>query len=479
MKNFKKLIALMLIFLLSFSLSACGGKNNKGNETSATVTEEPAATEEPTEEATPEPTQEAVDPYPAFDMGGRTIKIAQWWDRYYDSGDTKVEDNPNVTNVETAQMQLDNLRRIEAKYNCKIEFVNLSWSGMIESINTSIAAGTPDMDIYTVDLQFGIPALANGLAMPVKDYAPATSDVMTGQSFIQTMDTFGETYLFHEKGVDGGGLIMGYNADLINSLGLEDPQALYEKGEWTWDKFAEYAKAATKDTDGDSTPDQYGWAGVYGTTLGFVYANNGVIAPGETEQLSSTNVVEAYDFINKLYNVDKSAKYFNNTEDTFTENLYAWANGNVLFWGGQAWMFKAGATNYGADFEYHVVPFPKGPHGDGTIYTPKGGNWYMLPKGTKNPDQVYQVFEEYCNWFNGDTSYINDTTDLETYFLDTRDMEIALDVANKSTLDLAEKVGFNLGEFSNSIVTGEKTVAQAVETYKPLLQDSLNNVFKK
>ena len=50
-------------------------------------------------------------------------------------------------------------------------------------------------------------------------------------------------------------MYMTYNAAMIDSLGLEAPESLAEKGEWTWDKFAEYAKACTQDTDGDGNMD--------------------------------------------------------------------------------------------------------------------------------------------------------------------------------------------------------------------------------
>lgn len=467
MKEAKKLIALLLVTTLSFSLAACGGKTpaNGDNKTDPTKAPTKAA-------------EETADVYPAFDMGGKTIQIAQWFEKYYDSNHTKIDDNPNVVNAETAQMQLDNLRRIEKKYNVKIDFVTKSWDGMKESINTSIAAGTPEMDIYTTDLQFGIPAVANGLAIPIKEYAPKYSDVMNKQVIVRTLETLGETYLFAAKGLETGGVLC-YNADLIKALGLEDPQALYEKGEWTFDKFAEYAKLATKDTDGDGTMDQYGLSGVYGTNLGFIYANNGNLASGAKEEMSSTNVMEAFEFLNKLYNVDKSAVFFQETDNTWDENLYAWTNGNILFWGGAAWILGNGKTNYGVEFEYHVVPYPRGPHGDGTATGTMGGHWYMIPKGIENADKIYQVYEEYLNWFNFDTDYIYDTEGYEQYFQSEKDIEIAAKMGEGNVLDYSNYVGFNIADPYNAITTGQMTVSQAIETYKPVLQQKLDEVLKQ
>lgn len=475
----RRLFALIMVFVFVLSLAACSNGKDKDQATVVKTDEKETSTE--TTAPTTEIETEVVDPYPAFDMGGRTINIGQWFDRYYDSNHTSISDNPNLTNEVTAKMQLENVRRIEKKYNVKIVSHNLAWAGVVESLNTSVAAGTPEMDVYTVDLQFGTPAIANGLAMPVSEYAPEYSDVTTNQTFMKTLEVLGDAYVFAPKTLASGGLFMGYNAEMIESLGLEDPQSLYKKGEWTWEKFAEYALAATKDLDGDGIPDQFGYAGISGTNYGFVYANNGVLAKPEKEALSSKEVMEAYSFLDRLYNVDKSAKWFTETDDPNSENLYAWAKGNILFWGTRAWQLLAGVNNFGADFEYHIVPFPVGPSGDGSKTTPVGGQWYMIPKGVENPEQVYQIMEEYFNWFNFDTSYIYDTESFEQYFLNEKDMEIALEAGgvDKEVLDVAFHVGFNLAEFDLAIVTGEKTVAQAVEEYKLILQDKLNSVFNK
>ena len=44
--------------------------------------------------------------------------------------------------METAEMQFANLKRVEEKYNVRLEYVNLTWNGIMESINTFICALT-------------------------------------------------------------------------------------------------------------------------------------------------------------------------------------------------------------------------------------------------------------------------------------------------------------------------------------------------
>lgn len=54
-----------------------------------------------------------------------------------------------------------------------------------------------------------------------------------------------------------GGGIMFYNQDILAQAGLEDPNALWKRGEWTYDKVREYAVACTK-FDQNGKPVQFG-----------------------------------------------------------------------------------------------------------------------------------------------------------------------------------------------------------------------------
>ena len=97
-------------------------------------------------------------------------------------------------------MKLDAVRAVEEKWNCKIEWVNLGWDGIIDSINTSVTAGTPDCDIYLTDLQFGISPVANGYVQKISDYAPADSDILTDGTVFTRQNLLGnDDYLFHES----------------------------------------------------------------------------------------------------------------------------------------------------------------------------------------------------------------------------------------------------------------------------------------
>ena len=474
----KKFIAILLTLAMIFTLAACGKDKttDTGNDTKATPTEA-APTEVP-----------VVDNYEAFDFGERTIKVGVWWDYFYTSVHTDINEDPLLTNTETAQMKLDNVRRIEEKYNCRIEFVNLGWDGIMSSINTSVTAGTPECDIYETDLQFGIPAVLNGLAQDITTFASENSDLYGDQKIIKFLKAEGKEilgkgeYFFTEQGPAQTGIFLGYNATMINDLGLEDPQALYNKGEWTWEKFAEYAKAGTKDVDNDGTTDIYGFGGVFTDLVnGLVLNNGGSIVQGDMEGLSSTPVVESFEFINQLYNTDKSARPWNGND--WNDNMLAWSDGKVMFWSAQAWLLKQeidAARAEGAElpFEFHVVPYPTGPSGDGVPTSPTIGNWYIIPVGVQEPGKVLQIYEEFLNWHGGDSEYRDDPTWFESCFTTMEDVDIAYKCCANLKMDTwGSYAGFF--DFGGAIwwpivVRYDTTVAQAVEAAKPVLQGTLD-----
>ncbi len=487
LRKSKRFIALLLSLVMIVSMVGCSNKTKPadsevspaaGDDAGITATTAPTQTAEPTEEA--DATKN--DTYQAFDLGGRTIKVGLWWDYYYDSDNQDINDDPKLTNTETAQMKLDNVRRIEEKYNCKIDFVNLGWNGVINSINTSIPAGTPECDVYITNLQFSVPAAFAGLVYDLKDIALEGSDLFGKQSVIEPLEGLGGTYFFNEVGLPIGGVFMGYNRTMVEDLGLEDPQQLYKDGKWTWEKFAELAKAGTQDTNKDGTNDTYGFSGAWNQMIDQLVQNNGgSIAGSETEGLSSKPVMEVLEFVNKLYNEDKSVRPWN--QDDWDDNVNAFVSGKVLFWSAAAWLLKQqndlAAENGGElSFDYGVVPYPIGPSGDGKLYSPPAGNMYMIPIGVEEPGKVLQVMEEFLNWYDGDTSYRDDPTWFESCFQTEEDVQIAYDCYENTKLDPwgALSPYFDMGStvFFPICVDKEQTVSQAVEAAKPVLQGAID-----
>lgn len=66
----------------------------------------------------------------------RVITIGTTWDLYWDSFDGSIEDNPYYSGTTADEMMFAKVKQIEEKWNVKFEYINLTYAGAKESINT-------------------------------------------------------------------------------------------------------------------------------------------------------------------------------------------------------------------------------------------------------------------------------------------------------------------------------------------------------
>lgn len=471
MKKFKKLAAFGIAAAMTLSMAGCGSdkKDDKKESTQATGSENDTQN-----------TQSTGDT-PYNDGETRTIKIGTWWDMYYDSTNKDIYDDPSVSDEELAQKHFDALKRVEEKYNVRIEYVNLTYDGIQESINNSILAGKPDCDIYLVNSTFGVPAVSNGYVQKLEDVLPADADIFTNQNYLKATDLpFDGTYLFEVVGgekVPEASYCLAFNKQMLEDAGLENPNALYERGEWTWDKWREYLLALTKDSDGDGVTDVYGYGARYDFLINGLTMSNGTqIAASDKENLSSKEVGEVLDFIYKLYNVDHIAKPWN--VDDFNANHLAYQDGSVACWITAAWIAD-GDDDVG--FEQIWCPFPIGPSGNQETNARKNAadsTFYMIPTGVEDPYLVYSVFSDYQNWYEDDfelRDWVND------WWHDCALTEENYDVMYYN--GEATQIDFwaSITDINNNLpqlLDGTMTAAQFQESYKNSAQSYLDQLFK-
>jgi ABC-type glycerol-3-phosphate transport system substrate-binding protein len=467
----KKFLAIGLSLAMVAGLTACGGST----ETASTAS---TGTEKTTESTAAESTDTT-----AKSGEKRTIKIGTWYDHYYDSTNTDIHDDPSVADEELAQEHFDVVKEVEEKYNVEIEFVNLTYTGIQESINTSILAGQPDCDIYEVDLSFGIGAALNGYATNLEDILPSDSDIFNDQMVFSQVDIGLDdgVYLFQSNSAEmvlANTYMLAFNKQMLDEAGLEDPNELYARGEWTWDKWREYLLALTQDTDGDGVTDVYGYGSRYDFLLYNLLMSNGTtIASSDTENLSSPEVTEVLDFIYNLYNVDHVANPWNADDWDYNQNCYM--DGRVAFWIDAAWISSA---NEDANLEFDVVwcPWPIGPSGDEATNKFKNvssGNAWMIPAGVEDPELVYNVFYDWQNWYHGDTDLRDgDLTWWEDCAITEENYEVMEYMGQRGAFDLWNSLGLEWDW--TQLLTGEMTAAQFQETYKQNVQDALDVFYK-
>ncbi len=407
------------------------------------------------------------------------INIGVYQDMYYDSSHTAIEDNPNLGDQDVAQMQLDNVRAVEKRYNCKFFFKNLTWEGITESINTSIMSGTPDCQLYDVQFSYGIPAVMAGSCQALEDFIPAGDDVFTDQKYMKSLKVMGQdkTYLFSSSGgIDTTATGLCFNMDIVcKERGLENPQDIYDRGDgWTWDVFQEYLEKCTFDRDGDGSVDVYGYGGVWTNTLDQLLMSNGTgIAFSDKQLLTTKADVEVLTFIDNMYNKNKIAKPWD--ESDFMGNGRTWADGLVAFWPAQHWLLNENDI-YNKDWELGVVPWPTGPSGNKETNAANrvGGDWMMIPVGVDNPYTIYSVYADYQRWYGDDMGLICDTSWAEDCFVTERNFNYIVEMSKP------EKAVFDVGaicqtDFSlQPMLLGTETAAQVAEKYSNDIQNQLD-----
>lgn len=486
MKNLKKFLALGLAAAMTLSMAACG----KGGTTAGGNNGAPATNDD--------------------------ISIGTWWVQYYDSTQAK-EDAPDwqsnqdaegdsaetletkAFNRNICELKFANVDKIEQKYGVTFHWDNLTFPGVKESINTSILAGSPDCDIYLVDAGMALPAQMNGLALDLKTVLPEDADVFNEQKIMSYLDMGdGKVCILMrqeaQKQVEAT-YPLGFNMQMLADNNLEDPRDLYERGEWTWDKFIEYCKVLTQDTDGDGQIDQYGYCGYENETLEQLMMSNGAnIASGQTETLSSAGVAEALQMMSDMYNVyNVCYPYdFDGTPSDSMRNQYT--QGNIGFFPIAAWIASGngdydygGSTGTTLPFDTAYVRWPVGPSGNKDTNAGKNltsGEFYIIPAGVVEPEKVYNVLYDMWNWFDGDTSIRDDKKALNWWYgvtakteeLQNANFDVMKDCGANTTFDLWNSMGFTYD--LQSLIKGETTPAQFQETYKQQVQDGLDAFYK-
>lgn len=465
----KKFLSMLLICSMVFAMVACGG--NEGGK------------------ATPTPGQEKVTPHPElYSETKRVINIGTWYEQYYTSAHSKIDDNPSVANVEQAEMQLQNMRNVEARYNIELYYKNLTWNGVIESINTTIMAGSPTCEIYMVDLQFGIPAVLAGYGEALEDFL--TPEEMVNDNLQGFALPGGKTYLFKARYTNTDAYALGYNKALIEAANLEDPYNLYQRGEWTWAKWSEYMEKLTDVANG-----QYGYRGAWTTTLSSLLFSNGasIASPkpdangNVTQMLDSQATTEVLNFLKEIY-VDKGFSFWNaDCDSDWDSNVYAFGKGNIAFFPAACWIVQAADPDHAIDLG--IVPYPVGPSlGDQhqAYQNQTNGTFYMIPKNIQNPKQIYYVIKDYTAWYGDDLELRDDTEWAEEWMAGSKNNEnnfpVLVSMGDEDadySLDLWDQVSYDTAITIRAIIDGSCEVAQFIETNKQLVQDYLDTNFGK
>ncbi len=340
MRKMRKIVAAVLTGVMVLSMAACGKTDNKPT---------PSATPSQGAETTPETTKPADDP--------KKETTLVWGTHWVNGLDPHVVDEITGEPVMAAEQRTARLAAEKAvleQLGVKFEYVQMATE---KDVLTSEMAGRPICDIATV---WG-----------------GCESTLLKQNVVQNLDAY--EHLFRENEEMGWMLydklyghyyMMGdvcrfmqrwplvYNIDMIKEAGVENPNVLFEKGEWTWSKFKELLtqlKAAYADND---TIDVYN-TDFRMATLSAAYSNGAYIYGAAGVGAADQKMVDAVDFMQGLINdglLTFQIASWNELQPDWLNNCNRFNGSTTVFTDCADWVLGQGNQNGDA---VGIVPWPR------------------------------------------------------------------------------------------------------------------------
>lgn len=468
----KKALALLLSAAMVMTAAGCGNQegdpsssgagNSSGSNESGSVSGGQESEGEPSEQEPEEP---------SYDFGGRTVRIGSYYDM-----------TPKADGDLISQAFAKRIAYVEENYNCNIEFVVVSDNSqtLAEVYATSVLSGAPCCDVgYTLSYRL-LPALIEGgIAQPISDLGVVDySDPWYDDAATEAGTYKGKQYTM---GMRGAGVQYGifWNKTLFDRYGLPDLYDLYEKGEWTWEKFKEIALAGNQDLDGDGEYDVHGFNQRENLVWSFM-TSNGADAVKKTDAgielaLETPEALEALEFY---------ADFMQNVP-----HLKGWLGD----WQSQIWDFRDGNScmcyeawwisgNYLTEMEdeWGFVPFPMGPSGTEYVSYGKEASPYMMLNGIENPEEVaqiidliFQIFEDEDEWEDAIMAAF------EANATDAKAVDVCLELSQKNKI--SPLMGFGdlndmINNMLNTLSNGENTPQTALEANRSALEAAVADI---
>lgn len=182
-----------------------------------------------------------------------------------------------------------------------------------------------------------------------------------------------------------GGVILYYNKSMIKDSGLEDPNDLAKRGEWTYDRFRLHAIAMSRyDRSGRAL--RFGCeVPTFPFTALAIWAFGGEVLSPDMKQclLASPAAIRAYQFFVDLRWKDRCAPTPSDA-----------ANGSFTFESGKLGMqfgWMGNSPRYNAkirSFDWDICPLPSGPKGNISIVK---GNQLVISSESKHPQEAWRL----------------------------------------------------------------------------------------
>jgi len=370
---------------------------------------------------------------------------------------------------------------IEELYNVDVQYVpypsNAPWGpDRVEAIVNASIIGEHMAEIYW-SVSDWIQRLATAEAIvPVDQYLTTIgSNIRDG--YKEVGEYRGQVYGF-ESGLLTVSSGLYYNADLVASLGVQNPTDLFLAGNWNWTTFEAWATAV--DTAlGTLGGDKYALGGMYSEYAEhMVPLNGGALINKNTGRVAFAQnpALETYTFLSDLH-----TKGLFEPTPAYDAGSPDWMAGNVAMYPGQLWFVTADNRWGQLPFELGFVPYPVSPTYTGDYQSPVSGvAVYHVASGmtAEKQELVFKVWNELQLW-KTDAGYELEFEDtLVTKFDKEEYVEAYLEIYDMIYLDLINAVG--IGAYSENgwrrninLAIREGTARTVMDAIKPIYDAAL------
>lgn len=376
MKDHKKVLALAAALSMAAGLTSCSSESDGEHGylmTSETTTQH--TVELNTETLAPEQEEHVAnlaDSLPDVELSNKIVKWMSFYDPWHPSG---------LGNSKPVSMEL-----FEKKYGGDVEYIETTWATQYDDLATAVLGGEG------IDFFPGIEAVPkcviSGITQSFDEYIDWENPLW--KSVKELNDTYavgGKHYFMACQST--AGYVVYYNRETIESLGYDDPKDLYEKGEWTMDKF----KSMLMDFV-DTEAGTYGLDGWFNQTP--LYLASGVpsisIKDGKmSNNLMDSNLERAMSF---QYDLFKNGLVLDKSQFSWNTQIQFMGEGKELFYIGGFYEVETAPEIWREKFGEGMffVPIPRDEKADKYYYN-AGLDGYNLCSGAGNPEGTARLME--------------------------------------------------------------------------------------
>lgn len=407
---------ILLAIMLCSSFAACAETNDP--EITTEAPSEALTTALAEEVTTADPTKDAngylKDDLPEDLKFDENITLLVWDDVEHEEFEIAYE---SLSGDIVEQSIYDRNSKVEQRLGLTMSFIRVkgntdnikNWNAYV---GNSVSINAKEFDIiasYSVSVAKNASSgylfnMLDGECEYLNFEQPWWSDLLLEQA------TFGDNLYFASGDISRNALEMMYvcfvNTVLLEKHNLENPQALVETNDWTYEKFIEMCKGVYEDTDGDGTKsltkdsgDTFGYitSGTYAD--GWFYGSGASIceknADGDivgSPTFSGERVANTVSMLCTLFYSSDDGMYASSGGGPAHQN--AFGQGRLLFMTDRARVSHYRLAPLDFD-DFLIVPCPKYDKDQERFYTTMGNPFtlYAIPADTENPKMASAFIE--------------------------------------------------------------------------------------